>query len=279
MKKLLVIAAVMLCAFSACKKEELPQGSIDAKFSVSDFQKVIFSKGNLQYNAVEKCWRFAEHQYDFIGEANEKIGPDYEGWIDLFGWGTSGYLQGPVCYFPDNYYQPQYESGMLNLNYENGAEWGVNRIINGGDQWDMWNTLRVEQWKYLLHYREGAHEKCAQAKVDGIHGLVILPDEWVQPAEVSFATEGVNWGENHYTPQEWQVMESAGAVFLPAAGYRMECEVLKIGDYGQYWSSSAYDMHNASCMIFYNSSYGNYGVQDQIHKSLGLSVRLVHYCE
>ena len=51
-------------------------------FSVSATKKVRFSPGNLQYQASTKTWRFAEHQYDYIGDANRNISPTYSGWID-----------------------------------------------------------------------------------------------------------------------------------------------------------------------------------------------------
>ncbi len=72
-------------------------------FSVAEGKTVSFAPGNLQFNAVQGShlradgttakgtWRFAENQWDCVGVANENIAEDYDGWIDLFGWGTSGY--------------------------------------------------------------------------------------------------------------------------------------------------------------------------------------------
>lgn len=276
MKKLLVIAAVMLCAFSACKKEELPQGSFEAKFSIADERQVTFSKGNLQYNVAEKYWRFAEHQYDFIGLDNENIGTPNAEWIDLFGWGTSCYLQGAKCYVVNDYYQPQYDNGKLNLNHENGADWGVNCIRNGGNAWDMWHTLNDLEWEYIMFYRKDADQKCCQAFIDGIRGLMLLPDEWTQPDGVSFATDAEGWQYNNYDLQEWQLLENAGAVFLPAAGYRINNDVRSIGEEGRYWTASGCDLHHATSMLFYHVLYGT---QDAQAKGYGYSVRLVHYCE
>lgn len=72
-------------------------------FSVSPTKKVVFAPGNVQYKASTKTWRFAQHQWDFVGDAtygtvydggvksdNTLISPDYNGWIDLFGWATAG---------------------------------------------------------------------------------------------------------------------------------------------------------------------------------------------
>ncbi len=86
-------------------------------FSVADGKTVSFAPGNLQFNAAEGShlradgtaakgtWRFAENQYDYIGSSNKNIAENYEGWIDLFGWGTSGYnniANDPMAVF----YQP-----------------------------------------------------------------------------------------------------------------------------------------------------------------------------
>lgn len=276
MKKLLVIAVVMLCAFSACKKEELPQGSFEAKFSIADERQVTFSKGNLQYNVTEKYWRFAEHQYDFIGLDNENIGTSNAEWIDLFGWGTSCYLQGAKCYVPGDCYKPKYDMGTSNLNYQNGADWGINRIVNGGDKWDMWHTLNDQEWEYILHFRKNADKKCAQATINGVRGLVILPDEWKQPDGVNFTTEGNGWCKNSYAYNEWQLMETAGAVFLPAGGFRWGREVLSVEDNGRYWTASGYNYDNANAVLF---TANEFGYAENHAKWLGYSVRLVHYCE
>lgn len=66
-------------------------GSLTGKFSVSSSKQVAFSQGNLQYQASTNTWRFAENQTDYIGSDNKNISATYDGWIDLLGWGTSGY--------------------------------------------------------------------------------------------------------------------------------------------------------------------------------------------
>ena len=99
-----------LTFFSEAGEEPLPEpdptptpaGGIGV-FTVAEGKTVSFAPGNLQYNAAQGShycadgsvqqgtWRFAEHQYDYIGDANGNISQSYDGWIDLFGWGTSGY--------------------------------------------------------------------------------------------------------------------------------------------------------------------------------------------
>lgn len=48
---------------------------------VSDTQVIKFAPGNLQYNAAQDKWRFAEHQYDFIGGAQVEWGNAVNGWL------------------------------------------------------------------------------------------------------------------------------------------------------------------------------------------------------
>lgn len=86
-------------------------------FSVAEGKTVSFAPGNLQFNAVQGShlradgttgkgtWRFAENQWDYVGSNNKNIAENYNGWIDLFGWGTSGYdntANDPMAIF----YQP-----------------------------------------------------------------------------------------------------------------------------------------------------------------------------
>ena len=72
-------------------------------------------------------------------------------------------------------------------------------------------------------------------------------------------------------------MEAAGAVFLPAAGYRSEASVGGV-DSGYYMSSSAneYNEYNAYGVYFFS----NYFRADNISsRSFGQSVRLVFPAE
>ena len=64
------MAAVMMMSVG-CHKDSispiLPGGALSGLFSVSATQQVHFSQGNLQYQASTNTWRFAEHQYDYVG--------------------------------------------------------------------------------------------------------------------------------------------------------------------------------------------------------------------
>lgn len=59
-----------------------PSHFTEKPFKVSDSKTVFFSPGNLQYNPNTKKYRFAEHQYDALGDKDVAL----SGWRDLFPW-------------------------------------------------------------------------------------------------------------------------------------------------------------------------------------------------
>ncbi len=211
-------------------------------FSVAPDRQVCFSQGNLQFQASTGTWRFAENQYDFRGAVNALISPTYEGWIDLFGWGTSGWNSGAVAYQPwsTSDYNPDYHpdnSGTINLaGAYADADWAWhNPIWNGGNRSHMWRTLDDVEWDYLLHNRFDANNKWGLATVNGMSGLILLPDAGYVPWELNFET-GINTA-NNYTLSEWQLFEREGAIFLPAAGHRDG--TYYYADHCTYWTSNA----------------------------------------
>ena len=275
MKKLFsVLSAFILVTVSVSAQNT--NGAIRAEFSVSDSTKVYFSQGNLQYQASTNTWRFAEHQYDMIGSDNSNISSSYSGWIDLFGWGTSGWNSGANAYQPyststsySDYYPGGSYSNDLTGSYAN-ADWGVyNKISNGGNSAGMWRTLTNSEWYYLISGRAQAGRLMGQGRVNNVNGLILLPDGWETPSSVKFTYDPGNYSTNVYSLDEWAVMESYGAVFLPAAGYRRGTDVGDVGSYGYYWSSSA----DGDAYYLFFVSYGVYTGSG--YRYDGLSVRLV----
>ncbi len=230
-------------------------------FSVGPKNKIQFSSGNLQYNPAKMQWRFAEQQFDIIGEKNTNIAPKYDGWIDLFGWGTR---------VPANY-------SLDVKQYYEFVEWGVYPI--GAEKPRTWRTLTYDEWVYLLEGRPNAAKLCGMAQVAGVNGLIILPDIWTTPATVIFksgvcAESGEKYFAKHqtFTEEQWKLMEEAGAVFLPAAGYRYEKDVLFVGAIGRYWSSVPSSENSAAAVFFYSMELTPHNYDNRCR---GLSVRLV----
>ncbi len=267
-------------------------------FSVSATQKVTFSPGNLQFNAMQGThlcadgttkqgtWRFAENQWDYIGSANSKISSTYSGWIDLFGYGTSGWNSGYTAYQP---YTSNYSSTAgygyidkdLTGTYAN-ADWGVyNAISNGGNQPGLWRTLTGAEWKYLLQERSNANKLLSGGKVNSVCGLILLPDDWVLPEGLTFTPKGSSYDSNKYNTTQWQKMADAGAVFLPAAGWRVRTEIRTTwsgegtGLRGCYHGSTivtSSSVKNNHFLSFYSNTI--VGVAGN-NRHCGLSVRLV----
>ena len=250
-------------------------------FSVSDTKKVHFSRGNLQYNASQNKWRFALRQYNMLCGDNANASQSYDGWIDLFGWGTSGWNSGANGYQPwatSSWYSPGgYDTVNLTGDYAN-ADWGVyNKITNGGNKAGKWRTLTKDEWEYLIGNSTQRSGKYALATIGGNYtGLVLLPDDWILPSGVTFTTGyGNGYNTNTYSTAQWQKMEVAGAIFLPAAGYHYwsgPTSVASVGTYGLYWSSSYSNDNNYAHFVQFETG----GVSMEADaRYVGNSVRLV----
>ena len=237
----------------------VPQGAIGGLFSVSETKQVFFSQGNLQYRASTNTWRFAESQLDYIGGNNGNISSSYSGWIDLFGWGTGNN--------PTN-------SSTSNSSYSSFTDWGSKPISNGGNQANLWRTLTKDEWSYLLNTRStNSGIRYAKATVNGVTGVIILPDDWSTSYYTLSSTNsgGASFTSNTINSADWaSSLEAHGAVFLPAAGYRYGTSVYDVGSDGRYWSSS-YGSGSAYDLCFYGS--GLYMYNDDRYR--GRSVRLV----
>ena len=229
-------------------------------FSVGEGKRVTFSKGNLQYHPANDEWRFAENQTDYIGDANANISSTYNGWLDLFCWGTG---DAPA-------------QSSTDLAYQTFVDWGTNQI--GGDAPNTWRTLSHDEWEYVVINRQNASSLCGVAQVNGVNGLILLPDNWTCPSGVSFksgfhSSNGVDYYAAYqtFTADQWSKLESAGAVFLPASGYRVGSNVHFVQNYGFYWSSTEYGSYSAYDLFF--SSRKAY--LDCNDRNNGNSVRLV----
>ena len=239
-------------------------------FSVSADKQVVFSPGNLQYHPAMNEWRFAENQTDYIGDANSNIAADYDGWIDLFGWGTGA---NPTT------------TSENEMDYATFIDWGTNPI--GSDAPNTWRTLTNDEWMYIFYDRTNAQSLFALGSVNGVNGTIILPDNWTTPSGVSFVastTQGLSWdgssyynsnrnnfSHNTYTSEQWSEMEQSGAVFLPASGFRHGAMAL-VGDHGNYWSSTG-DYGTSAHNLYLSTSIFDPNSMDM--RIRGHSVRLV----
>ena len=249
-------------------------------FSISDSKQVTFSKGNLQYTQSSNTWSFASAQWEMIGTDNvtggsgsvssdPTFGDNKEGTaladkVDLFGWSTGTTNFGvSTCTDYDDYY------GSF-------VDWGTNKIGNYAP--NTWRTLTYDEWKYLRYDRTNADDLVGVAQVNGVNGLILLPDNWTCPSGITFKSgfhseRGVDYYAAYqtFTAEQWSKLEAAGAVFLPAAGYRGGSDVYDVQGYGRYWSATEGSSYRAF-YLYFGSDGADVGYRG---RSNGRSVRLV----
>ena len=263
-----------------------PEGAISGKFSVSSTKKVYFSKGNLQATTTDLgtswTWAFAANQWDYIGGRSNggsqtTTGNNFingngtvsaNGTVDLFGWSTSATTYGM---------NTSTSSGTYSGDF---VDWGATM---GTD----WFTLSSDEWTYLFNNRSAStvggtsNGRYAKAFVNDVRGVILFPDTYTHPNGVATPT-GVNatgntgLTGNDYSSADWAKMESAGCVFLPAAGDRNGWWANNAGSAGCYWSSSP-DGGYFALRVYFNSS--SLTLADSSARYWGYSVRLVRDVE
>lgn len=128
-------------------------------------------------------------------------------------------------------------------------------------------TLSRAEWDYLFKGRANAEKLFAHATITvddaDIHGFIILPDNWETPDNIQVIPStqmgmewsnvwGNNWyvhpeytfdgyAKNVYSKEQWEKLEFAGAVFLPAAGAEEDGAIDYVNHSGLYWSSTQYN--------------------------------------
>lgn len=259
-------------------------------FSISSTEKVIFAPGNLQAtnttaNTTEGwTWSFASHQYDIVGSnaANTTVGDGLTtsaGTIDLFGWvGNSSSFTGPARYGIHNS-QNNDDYGTNNTEALK-ADWS-GLTISGYPE-NFWTTPSMGVYDYVINTRTTTNTlspgaRYTLATIDGIRGIILFPDNYSHPLDVTIGGAPV-YNENSdctatiSSTSDWNKMEAAGAVFLPAAGIRRGTEIFNTL-YGNYWlrESDKDNDYYAFYFGFGGSGIGTWGIT----RRLGRSVRLV----
>lgn len=280
-RKLFSLFVAALC----CASMWATEGALSGRFTINaDGDQVVFSQGNLQYQASTQTWRFARNQYDYVGDAtngnvyendvkcnNALIANDYSGWIDLFGWGTGN--------DPNKIYDNP-------INYGTFTDWGTNNIINGGNEANLWRSLTKDEWVYLFCGRTDASQLFGMGIVNGVKGIILLPDDWTgdkftdtengleaRPDSYYYNENGTNFSFHAYTIELWEsLMEPAGAVFLPATGGRIGIDVESDNSAGSIWSATPIRVGSAYRLFF--DGFKLYP-QDDTYRFPGFSVRLV----
>ena len=223
---------------------------IPGLFTVNaDGKQVFFSKGNLYCSGAEfnddgtvksmtnARWGFEANQYKTTPNDNRD-----NNHISHFMW----------CCTAEKAIALKYDSKVIGPFF---AE--KNFTVNGASTWLTLTGGDKGEWKYLINknnecggtVRSGKY-KCGVKVCDSENCLILLPDDW-------------KWGENgvgndwlgeysESTTVKWSTMENAGAVCLPADGYRdgdlaqtNPAPIYNVGYFGYYWSSTRYGGNDA----------------------------------
>ena len=261
-------------------------------FAVSSSKRVYFSPGNLQaYNATANTtsgwvWRFAEHQYDYIGAntANTNVNNgkiSAAGTVDLFIWSNNKTYYG-IHYGFDNDENGDLIGGLL--------DWGGNTIENGSPT-TGWYTLSSPEWYYLAFNRNASrvhgtnNARFTLAQITGVgsepvDGLILFPN-WVVINDSDVTSWGVinkkSTSRTVCTEAQWNGLAEKGCVFLPLAETRDRGSVSSSG-YGSYWTSTNDDEYYPGVVhcSAYRFRFGSSNVAiDHYGKQIGMSVRLV----
>ena len=259
--------------------EDHVEGALHGKFSVSSTKQVYFSQGNLQATTSDLgtnwTWAFAEHQYDYIGNATGNTSINGNGTVstnstvDLFGWSTSSTTFG-------------IHNSTSNSTY-NGSfvDWGGN--IGTG-----WRTLTSTEWEYIFKTRNSgstvngtSNARYTHATINtgasSVKGMILFPDGVTIDNSEADSWGAINSNSGYATQctsAQWTALAAKGCVFLPAAGRRSGSSVIWSNSDGCYWSSSPYIMSDYAYYLYFG--YSNLGNSDYNNeRQLGMSVRLV----
>ena len=278
--------------------------------------KVLFAPGNLQatWNGSSWSWAFAANQWDYIGNAaaNTSISGNGTisgtGTVDLFGWvgasnttwdGALGTTGNAAQYGISNSAAANSTSTYGNVATEAlKSDWG--NTISDGYTWRTLTGGSSGEWEWILGPSSSpnpgtncrisstvngtANARFAKATVVGKSGIIIFPDTYTHPdgvtAPSSINTANADFTANSYDATAWGKMETAGCVFLPAAGYRNGTAVNNPGSRGYYWSSLP-NTSNVShaYSVYFGSGSDNLNPASGHSRHYGLSVRLVRVVE
>ena len=288
---MIIIAAALLLSVFQCKKDKDSQTSDnnnqhhpvvtnEIAFSVGDSVKVMFAPGNLNattWNGYTWSWSFAPSQDAIIGDhySNNCVSgalTSCSGTVDLFGWVGASALWDT---YGINNSQDFNQYGLYSYDTLK-TEWGTLANEASLCGYTNWRTLSDGEWAYVFCGRADAGQKHAHGNVNGKNGMIILPDEWTLPDGLSFHTDTI-WSGNIYDADQWAKMEGNGAVFLPAAGFRVDADVEAVGEQGYYWSKNAIYADQANSVLF-DVTFNNQGqlcTCISTYRYNGYSVRLV----
>jgi len=139
-----------------------------------------------------------------------------------------------------------------------------------------WSTLSKDEWNYLLNERENAATLKSIATVAGVKGLVLLPDAWKAPE----GAPALSGDAVTITADDWALLETGGAVFLPAAGqltstYVNNQTTTTVTEAGTYWTSTPSDDESGWKAIALTIGDTDVSLDTELNRRVATAVRLV----
>ncbi|MCQ2319581.1 MAG: hypothetical protein MJZ90_11805, partial [Bacteroidales bacterium] len=190
---------------------------LPGEFSVSGTTKVKFSKGNLYWDG--SAFKFETNQWDYcVNDIHEDdwgnlVGTWNPSHVSHFFWSKTASVAYAASYSGSG-------STTSDVFFTNSSSFQV-----AGETAGTWRTLSNDEMGYLLNTRTDASSLRAWKDLgNNVKGLVILPDG-TDASVMSSITSTAD-------------LETYGAVFLPAAGYRSGTDVNYVGSNGDYWSGT-----------------------------------------
>ena len=255
---------------------------VEPTFSVSETTTVEFAPGNLWYGKADgestAAFHFEANQWDFASTWDASHVSHFF-WSNTTDWQTSGkepYAESYSCNTQttgDVFFTNAMKT-TANPDFHMDGETGKNQ----------WRTLSNGEWAYLLNTSGSSgrtdESRFAKAKVKDVCGLLIFPDNYSGTtsgdgiANVN-ATDEEEFPTSNIPDNTWKAMESAGAVFLPAARLRQNTDMYSVGSEGYYWSSTPHNTMKANAYYMRFNSDDVYTNDRSRNRNGGLSVRLV----
>ena len=293
-----------------CTVNVSAQGLLSGDFSIAADKKVRFAQGNLQavigsgptntYNYTASSWKFAVHQWDYIGNAAGNTTFAASSTVDLFGWvGTSAtYDTYGLCIqnsSADTSDGSDFAKCYGNKNTDAlKNDWGKLLIVNGGDAPNYgWRTLSKDEWEWLIgpvsspnpgtncrtssKIGDVTNARWVKARVHSTDGLIIFPDEisWdtstMGAAPTVINNQAAAFATKAFSDAQWEALETAGCVFLPGAGQRTGKTVGDVGN-GRYWTSTVNNHDDSKALHIAGNEVNMGGIR---YRTYGYSVRLV----
>ena len=209
---------------------------------------VHFSMGNLYWDGSK--YGFESKQYEFKDSWDTTH-------VSHFYWSSTASVA-----YAEEYNDPGKKEG--DVFFTNKED-----ILVGIAPAGTYKSLSADEWICLINERnastigETTNARYAKAtiKVDdskSVPGMILFPDVFALPEGVTsptgINTDNAGFDTNTYSVDDWSKLESVGAVFLPAAGYRKNKVINKVGEGCYSWSSSCSIYGNnppvADCLIF-----------------------------